>query len=212
MRVPTERQTRRREGILTAARTLIVERGYDGVTMRDLAAQSGVTPKTLYHQFGSKEKLLRAAVEERFRLIYEKIDAAQFEHGIDRLFFIVDSVAESTRQNRAYAKALTPILSDPHTDTYTAIRMNSYRRATLQIEQEGGFLDWVNVGLIASVIYRQVNPIYFASWYAKVPKGAMVDVVKLDISLVLASVTRGYTKSRALESVRALQMIRDSYL
>ena len=60
MKTMTERQIRRREDILTAARKLITELGYDGVTMRQLAKESGVAPKTLYHQFQNKEKLLRA--------------------------------------------------------------------------------------------------------------------------------------------------------
>ena len=91
----TERQLKRRERILTAARKLITDRGYDGVTMRDLATESGVAPKTLYHQFHSKENLLRVAVEERYRYLYQIIDDEQIEHGIDRLFFIIDTVARS---------------------------------------------------------------------------------------------------------------------
>ncbi|MGV0033801.1 MAG: TetR/AcrR family transcriptional regulator [Candidatus Azotimanducaceae bacterium WSBS_2022_MAG_OTU7] len=49
MKVLTERRCRRREKILATARDLLAKHGYVGVTMRELAAKSNVTPKTLYH-------------------------------------------------------------------------------------------------------------------------------------------------------------------
>ena len=57
----------RRERILEAARGLIESRGYEGLTMRDLAGASGVTVPTVYNLIGSKEEVLFAAVEEQTR-------------------------------------------------------------------------------------------------------------------------------------------------
>ena len=205
MKVPTERQLKRREGILAAARQLISEKGYDGVTMRDLAALSNVTPKTLYHQFGNKENLLRTAVEERFRYLYQMIDEAEIERGIDRLFHIIDSVAKTTRENAAYARALAPILTDDSTTTFTLIRMNTYRRAVEQIAAEGELVSWVDVGVLNALILRQVNPIFLSAFVAKAPKGIASLVAKLDISLVLASVTTGYTHKKVIEVAKQMQ-------
>jgi AcrR family transcriptional regulator len=111
MKVLTERQYRRREAILASARDLITAHGYEGVTMRDLAAKANVTPKTLYHQFGNKEKLLRTAVEERFRHTYQAINDHKVEKGIDKLFFIIEAIAETTRKNMNYARALSTVLT-----------------------------------------------------------------------------------------------------
>ncbi len=205
MRGLTERQIQRREAILAAARKLITKHGHEGVTMRQLAKQSGVAPKTLYHQFGSKEKLLRTAVEERFRYLYQMIDEENIGHGIDRLYFIIDAVAATTQKNLAYAKALTPMLKDASTRTFTAIRMNTYRRAIDQIAGEGDFVPWANIDLLASIVYRQVNPIYLASWYTHVPQQVATQVAKLDLSLMLAAVTTGYTHRRAIKTVKAMQ-------
>ena len=160
MKALTERQYRRREKILATARDLIAEYGYKGVTMRDLAAKSNVTPKTLYHQFGNKEKLLRTAVEERFRHTYQAIDDHEVKKGIDKLFFIVDAVADSTRKNYDYAMALAPVITSRRSDPFASIRMNTYGNAVRQIEQEGDFLDWVEIDVIAQVVYRHVNPLY----------------------------------------------------
>ena len=63
MDLVTEQKLERRERILASARELIAERGYEGLTMRDLAAHCRVSVPTLYNQFGSKDSLLAAAVE-----------------------------------------------------------------------------------------------------------------------------------------------------
>lgn len=51
-----------REAILEAARALFAERGYEGTTVRELAAVAEVDPKLVLHYFGSKEGAFRAAV------------------------------------------------------------------------------------------------------------------------------------------------------
>ena len=52
-----------RERILSAARSHFTEVGYDGVTIRAIAAAAGVDPALVPHYFGSKEGVFRAAVE-----------------------------------------------------------------------------------------------------------------------------------------------------
>ncbi len=57
-----------REDILAAARAAFGERGYDGATMRDIAARAGVDPALVHHFFGSKQQLFTAAMELPFDL------------------------------------------------------------------------------------------------------------------------------------------------
>ena len=203
MRNLTERQLRRRERILSAARELIARQGYDGVKMRDLAKAADVAPKTLYHQFENKETLLRTAVEERYRRTYRAIDNAEIERGIDRLFFIVDTVATTTRKNLAYARALAPMLSS--STEFAEIRLQSYRKAIDQIADEGEFLEWVDVGLLTAIIYRQVNPLYLTWFFSKEAQPHRASVAKLDMSLILRSVTTGYTRERVTETIVEMQ-------
>jgi AcrR family transcriptional regulator len=49
-----------RDAILDAARTAFAERGYDGASIRAIAAGAGVDPALVHHYFGSKEKLFLA--------------------------------------------------------------------------------------------------------------------------------------------------------
>ena len=52
-----------REVIVEAARSLFSERGYDGTTMRLVAATAQVDPALIYHYFGSKQQLFVASME-----------------------------------------------------------------------------------------------------------------------------------------------------
>jgi AcrR family transcriptional regulator len=52
-----------REAVLAAARTAFAERGFDGASIRVIAADAGVDPALVHHYFGSKDKLFLAAVQ-----------------------------------------------------------------------------------------------------------------------------------------------------
>src|SRR5438309_1374623 len=54
---------RTRERILQAARQDFSNAGYDGVTIRGIAAQAKVDPALVLHYFESKDGMFRAAVE-----------------------------------------------------------------------------------------------------------------------------------------------------
>jgi AcrR family transcriptional regulator len=61
----TAQQTRQR--IIQSAQTLFGARGFDGVSLRDIAEHSGVTHGLIRHHFGSKEDIWRAVVDTTFR-------------------------------------------------------------------------------------------------------------------------------------------------
>ena len=60
-----------RSKILTAARELFVEHGYDAVTMRKIAEKIEYTPTAIYFHFKDKEALTRALCAEDFQAFNE---------------------------------------------------------------------------------------------------------------------------------------------
>jgi len=52
-----------KEKLMKAAINLIAEKGYNGVTTLEIAAAAGLSEKTLFRHFGSKQNLLETAVE-----------------------------------------------------------------------------------------------------------------------------------------------------
>src|SRR4051812_33872617 len=55
--------------IVAEARRQFLSHGFRGVTMDDLAAQLGMSKKTLYGAFADKGALLEAVVQDKFRSV-----------------------------------------------------------------------------------------------------------------------------------------------
>lgn len=55
-------QTETRERILSAARSLFGRRGYEGTTVRAIAAEAEVNPALVHHFFGTKERVFVVAL------------------------------------------------------------------------------------------------------------------------------------------------------
>jgi TetR/AcrR family transcriptional regulator len=64
-----------RENILAAAHALFVARGFAAVSMREIAARSGVTKSLIHHHFGSKEALWELVKEKAFAAYAENQEA-----------------------------------------------------------------------------------------------------------------------------------------
>ena len=60
---------------MLAARAHFFAHGFRGVTMDDLAAELGMSKKTLYSQFPSKTELLRAVLLAKFRSVETDLEA-----------------------------------------------------------------------------------------------------------------------------------------
>jgi AcrR family transcriptional regulator len=66
-----------RDRILAAATELFSERSFDGATMRDIAAEAGVTQPLVNYHFRSKDELWQAAVDALFARLDEAMDERQ---------------------------------------------------------------------------------------------------------------------------------------
>ena len=61
VRPPQQRRSRESyERVLEAAHTLLEENGFEGFTVQEVAARSGVSVGAIYERFGNKESLLRS--------------------------------------------------------------------------------------------------------------------------------------------------------
>ena len=88
--VPRPRLTslERRQAIIDAALSLFAEKGFRGVTTRELAAAVGVTEPVLYQHFKTKSDLFRALVESQCQLPEALEELQPFaEAGDDRGYF-----------------------------------------------------------------------------------------------------------------------------
>lgn len=90
------------ERLLLVAIDLISERGYNGVTTQEIAVAAGLSEKTLFRHFGSKQKLLEAAFDryhyaEEMRKIFAEKLSWELE---DDLLMISKTYHEVMNRNR----------------------------------------------------------------------------------------------------------------
>ena len=66
----------RREQLLTVARTIFADRGFQATTMDDIAREAGFTKPILYQYFASKTDLYHEIVSQTAKRLLESLDAA----------------------------------------------------------------------------------------------------------------------------------------
>ncbi|MBI9085129.1 MAG: TetR/AcrR family transcriptional regulator [Desulfobacterales bacterium] len=80
-----------KEDILTQALELIVRDGFNGFSMRKLAARLDIAAKTIYNYFNNKDELYLAILTRGFEDLYGRCKAvfAAHDHPLDRLSAMV---------------------------------------------------------------------------------------------------------------------------
>src|ERR1700738_2785022 len=118
-----DRQRQMREtAILEAAHRLLAEKGYQGMTMDDVAQRVGIAKGSLYQHFKSKEELLAAVLIsfmdrisifienlptkqtaiDRLKQTYRRALELRFQQGFPDLFNAKSSVKDVLIKNPAY--------------------------------------------------------------------------------------------------------------
>jgi AcrR family transcriptional regulator len=78
-RSQAERSEATRASLVSAARALFAERGYDAVPTDEIVQAARVTRGALYHHFGGKQQLLRTVVEQLEAEMTTEVAAAPAE-------------------------------------------------------------------------------------------------------------------------------------
>jgi AcrR family transcriptional regulator len=77
--VPSRRERPGKVAIMRAAVEVMGEDGYEGASMRDMAARAGVSVAALYYHFPSKLDLLREFLDEAYEVILARLDRRLLE-------------------------------------------------------------------------------------------------------------------------------------
>jgi len=123
------RQTNRRAALLEAAARQFLANGFAATSMRDIAAEAGMQPGSIYYHFPSKAELLVAVHEEGLRRISEAtttaLDAATDASAWDRLEAACVAHLTVLLEGGDFFQALmrnVPLDSDPSRGHITGLR------------------------------------------------------------------------------------------
>jgi len=139
----------RREKILESARRLIESDGYDGLSMRVLAAESNVTVPTIYNLVGNKEEVFFAAVEEQTHTF-----VANLERAAGDLVAVVEaSVRQLVRRPRYYRTLLLVFASSEGANSASRhvgrALETQLHRGVEEVSGAGDLLDLVEIEIVA---------------------------------------------------------------
>jgi AcrR family transcriptional regulator len=114
--VKTAKGEATRATILETALALFRERGYEGTTMRAIAAEAGVSLGNAYYYFGSKEHLIQAFYarthEEHLAVCGEVLDREQDLRA--RLMGVMSRKLDTIEPYHHFAGVLFKTAADPH--------------------------------------------------------------------------------------------------
>lgn len=140
-----------RQRILEAAAALFAQRGFEGTSVRQIAAGAGVSLGMIRHYFGSKDGLYRACIDSAYA-IYARLGEAihtGLASGGDPVEVLSDSVREGFRfalQNRAACRLVL----------WTLMEKENWRSANTEVEMVPFILDTAR--LMAPMLSREVGP------------------------------------------------------
>jgi len=138
LRGPYAKTARRRDEIISTALQVFSEQGFQGGSMRDIAARVGLSQAGLLHHFKSKEELLLAVLQLR-----DEIDWAPYKaqaHGLKYLSLmrkVVEHNATVPSLVQLYAR-LSAEASDPAhpAHSYFKARFESTRQEAIEAIRE----------------------------------------------------------------------------
>lgn len=149
----------RRAKILHATLELVASRGYDAVTVDELAAASRVTKKTLYDIYGSKQALVAQAVALRLDSLIERFGEDMAGDGLSRLLGVVRKTCQAVLETPELSRALAPrLVSSADEFHLTVFFERLHAQAIAQMKAEKQLQPWVNIDFTArSMMFDQIS-------------------------------------------------------
>ncbi len=95
----------RRTRIIAEARRLIGEQGFDGLSLRKLAAAADVTVPTIYNLIGGKEKILNELFADWVGMIEQELTKIDEDHPLDKAEAVVVEATRMIGENREYFRS-----------------------------------------------------------------------------------------------------------
>ncbi|MCS7188332.1 MAG: TetR/AcrR family transcriptional regulator [Bacteroidia bacterium] len=146
-----------RQRILEAAIELFGQKGYERVSLRQLAQAVGLTPPTLYHYFPTKEALLETLahqVAEKFELATAGIAESNWEvtHKLERFCEAhLIALLEKPLQATIFLREAPQHLSEPQRSAFLT-RQRQYESRVERILEEG----------LQKNLFREIEPRFVA--------------------------------------------------
>lgn len=175
------RRPSRKTAIMRAAARLFADRGYDAVTVRDIAATLELTPASLYYYFPDKETLYRETLVSEFTGVQGVFQKSRGGTGIDRVESLVRDLVDYCCDTPIFTRLLLRELNEGQEERlrflgdsiFAAIHAN-FGHALVQCGLQD--TDRITESIVSSLLgYLQISRLsHCLSHYAGQPLDAML--------------------------------------
>jgi AcrR family transcriptional regulator len=187
----------RRRRILAAARRLISRKGFQGLTMRDLADAGRVSVPTVYNLVGGKLSLLAALVEEVHADVVAKLGDPQHHDTFVSAAMELCAVAhgEVLAAPEYYRELIGLFLvskeAQPIRKSLAERNIALMARAVASGQARGEIVDWVDPASLSALLYSQYTSATIDWANRKLDDDALQATTSYGHALILLGVARG---------------------
>jgi AcrR family transcriptional regulator len=205
-----EHKAERRARILVAARALIAERGYEGLTMRDLAEASRVSVPTLYNLFGGKQALLLGELEATFAAVVASIEKVPAGNVVARALATCDAGNADLLAVPRYSRELI-LLFLTAADTAPLRRASAERFVELMAgvlrdgQAAGEIHAWVDPLLLARSMFAHYQLVMIEWARGEIDTGDFQATTRFGMCAMLLGVARGRAQRHVTTELKKLQ-------
>lgn len=178
-----------RERVLNVAEILFRQRGYNVVTMRDIAEEVGIRQASLYYHFSSKEQLFITVIEQVFERHRQGLHQALDTAGVDLRTQLNAASSWFISQPPIHLFSVMhndmPTLSEAEIKRLSLIAQQSIFDPIQQaftVAQEQGQIRYVKPNLLAGFFLSIIDGIHYAS---TLPEASTMDVMASEMVSVL---------------------------
>ena len=202
----SENRLMRRARMMVSTLDLVAERGYDSVTVDQLAAAGGVSKKTIYDIYGSKQGLVAQAVALRLDGLVRNFNEQLSGNGLDRLLLSVEMTCREVLRTPELSRALAPILvksaEEFHLNTFFE---TLHRDAIVRMKAENQIHPWVDIDFTARSM--MLDQIAVQNMWAggNIDDDSYPSFARLSALRIMTPLTKASVRKHLVEEIRQLQ-------
>src|SRR5690242_15479617 len=157
------------DSVLAVAVRVFTERGYDGTSMGDLAAASGLSKSSIYHHVEGKEQLLRLALERAVEPLFAvtREPGATRGRAIERLEHVVRREVQVLTDQLPYVTLLLRVHGNTETERWALDRRRRFDRFVTELVREaadaGDVRTDVDAAVVTRLLFGMINSL--VEWY-----------------------------------------------
>ena len=196
------------EAIRKAGLRLIFQHGYEAMSLRQLAAEVGIQPGSLYNHISTKQELLAELIQDHINALLSELDVALRDKNgpVDRLrAFVAFHVGYHMTRKREVFIANSELRSlDPRNYAAVVALRSAYERRLADIIADGvaeGVFDVVDVQVATFAILSLLTGL--CSWYRPGGRLTKEAIIAAHEKLVLSGVMQQSAAASPVSSVRS---------